>query len=75
MAQGKVTWLGNGVAESLNVPDGEPVAIGGAITLTQGQVDALERSGHRFAKPGSDEAEEARRQAANSGQTTDPPQG
>jgi hypothetical protein len=69
---GKVVWLGNGVAAFMQpTKGGDPVPVGGEITLSQAQVTALEAAGHRFAQPGSDEAKEAEQQAVNTGQLSE----
>lgn len=58
MAQ--VVWLGNNTADYLKASENaEPVRVGERITLTQGQVKALEARGHMFAQPGSPEAKAA----------------
>lgn len=55
-------WLGNNVASTLTVGD-KTVEIAAdekdrTVNLTEGQEAFLTRRGHRFAKPGSDEAED-----------------
>lgn len=60
MAQKKVIWLGNNVSKSLeDSATGKKVAPGEAITLTDTQIKALTRAGHRFAGPKGEEGQAA----------------
>ena len=52
-------WLGNNVARTLTVGEAT-VEVGGTINVPNGTRAFLERRGHRFAEPKSDEAQEAR---------------
>lgn len=54
MANKRVIWLGNNVSKSLeDSATGKKVAVGEAISLTDTQIAALKRAGHRFADPGA----------------------
>jgi len=60
-----LVWLGNGTADRLQADaDSAPIAVGEKIALTQEQVAALERQGHRFASPKDTAAIEAAQEGA-----------
>lgn len=60
MANKRVIWLGNNVSKSLeDSATGKKVGVGEAISLTATQITALNRVGHRFADPQSEEGQAA----------------
>lgn len=70
MANTRVIWLGNNVSKSLeDSATGKKIGVGEAITLTDKQLAALKRAGHRFADPKSEEGQAAQG-AANPPATT-----
>lgn len=73
MANHSVVWLGDNASRSLTDPaSGKKIAVGGTITLDEGQIKSLRRAGHRFATPQSEEGRAAKEAAQQKGQAPAP---